>query len=310
MAQVAAPRCRPGGMSFLTAVFSYNRGQFLWNCVRSIERFCPETSIVVFDDHSDDSDTQEILRTIASRGHEVLASEPDADQTVHGSLYANMNRAMDLARERGLRVVHMVQDDVQLVWRNERLGKDVAAILDAFPRACHVGAHFWRRLGITHRTPFPEHRAYSSSSAGALGFVDVARMHEHGFRFGGAERGWTAELTALGLEAYHLGDPIVARVPWPNVARRGRMHGDEKLAVAEFFIKPLSAAAEQELRSRPLSVLPYGEDYYEPWGWRCWRPYPISPSYASWLKSIVVIAGQTRSLRGLVPRRVGAPVKA
>jgi hypothetical protein len=297
-------------MSFLTAVFSYNRGQLLWNCVRALERFCPETAIVVLDDHSEDPATQEVLGAIAARGHEVLPSEPTAEQTVHGALYANMNRAMDLARERGHRIVHMVQDDVQFVWRNDRLEDDVVSILDSFPHACHVGAHFWRRLGITDRKPFPEQRAYSSSSAGALGFVDVQRMHEHGFRFGGAEREWSAELAEVGLEAYHLADPVVARVPWPNVARRGRMHGDEKLAVAEFFIKPLSAAAQAKLRSRPLSVLPYGEDFYEPWGWRCWRPYPISPSYASWLKSIAVIAGQTRSVRGLVPRRVGAPLES
>ncbi len=194
-------------------------------------------------------------------------------------------------------MVHLIQNDVQFTWRNDRLGDDVAAILDAFPQACHVGAHFWRRLGITHRTPLPEQRAYRSATAGALGFVDVGRLRERGFRFGGRERGWSAELAALGLEAYSLGDPVVARVPWPNVARRGRMHGDEKTAAAEFFIKPLSTAKQDELRSRPLSVLPYGEDYYEPWGWRCWRPYPINPSYASWVKAIGTIARSCLLLR-------------
>lgn len=294
-------------MSFLTAVFSYNRGQLLWNCVRSIERFSPPTSLVVFDDRSDDSTTRQVLRRVAERGHELVASDGDVVDGVHGSLFANMNRALDLARTRGFRMLHLVQDDVQLVWRNDALADDVTAILDAFPMACQVTVHFWRRLGVTHPTLLPKQHAYRMTSTGDLGFVDVLRLSEHGFRFQSSEWASAATAASLGLEAYALGNPVVARIPWPMHARHRRMSGTKKTGAAEFLVKPLSAATQRELRSRALATLPYGEDYYTPWGWRCWQPYPISPSYANWIKAIGTIAFQRRSLSGLVPRRVGAP---
>ena len=49
-------------VKFMTAVFSYNRGQLLDNCVRSIEEFSPDTHITVFDDQSDEPETIETLR--------------------------------------------------------------------------------------------------------------------------------------------------------------------------------------------------------------------------------------------------------
>jgi len=52
-------------------VFSFNRGRFLENCVRSIEQCVPDASIIVFDDDSNDPATQEVLSDI-DRNHQVL----------------------------------------------------------------------------------------------------------------------------------------------------------------------------------------------------------------------------------------------
>jgi hypothetical protein len=262
---------------------------------------------VVFDDLSDDPATRDVLRLLAGRGHEVIETDDDATDAAHGNLFANMNRALDLAHTRGFRMLHLVQDDVQLAWRNEELARDVAGILDAFPNAGQVMVHFWRRLGIMSPTPLPDHRGYRMPSTGDLGFVDVAKLRERGFRFQTSERASAKTAASLALEAYSIADPVVARVPWPMHARHRRMSGGEKTAAGEFLVKPLTAAEQQELRSRALATWPYGEDYYTPWGWRCWKPYPISPSYASWIKAIGKIALERRSLSGLVPRRVGAP---
>jgi hypothetical protein len=54
----------------LTAIFSFNRGQLLDNCVRSVEKFSPDTPIAVFDDASDDPETLRVLREVADRDHE------------------------------------------------------------------------------------------------------------------------------------------------------------------------------------------------------------------------------------------------
>lgn len=159
------------------------------------------TTIVVFDDLSDDPATQEILRLISDRGHEVISSAGRAPDDAHGNLFANMNRALDLAGARGFRLLHLVQDDLQLVRRCDELADRVLAILDAFPDACQVMVHFMRRLGITYPVPVVEQRAYRMNSIGDLGFVDVRRLEQRGFRFQSSER---------------------ARLPPPPVARGAR----------------------------------------------------------------------------------------
>ena len=55
----------------LFCIFSFNRGQFLQNCVQSIERAAPHASIAVFDDSSDDDFTRGVLQEISQR-HAVL----------------------------------------------------------------------------------------------------------------------------------------------------------------------------------------------------------------------------------------------
>jgi hypothetical protein len=292
-------------LHFLTAVFSYNRGQLLENCVRSIERFSPSTDIVVFDDQSEDPRTRDALRYLVDRGHEVLESGSEGTDAVHGNLFTNMNRALDVAHRRGSRLLHLMQDDTQFLWREAALAENVTRILDAFPDACQVTTHFWRRLGITSPTILPDLRVYRMASTGDLGFVDVDRLLDRGFRFENSERGSALRARRIGLEAYSLADPVVARVPWPMHARHRRMLGKEKPAGGEFLLTPLDEPTVSSLLARDVQVLPYGEDYYAPWGWRCWKPYPISPSYASWLKALTTIAVQRRSLRGLVPRRAG-----
>ena len=267
------------------------------------------TTIVVFDDLSDDPATQEILRLISDRGHEVISSAGSASDDAHGNLFANMNRALDLAGARGFRLLHLVQDDLQLVRRSDELADRVLAILDAFPDACQVMVHFMRRLGIAYPVPVVEQRAYRMNSTGDLGFVDVRRLQQRGFRFQSSERASAGRAASLGLAPYAIADPVIARVPWPMHARHRRMSGKEKPRPGALLLKPLSSEVDAELRSRSLEQPPYGEDYFVPWGWRCWKPYPISPSYASWLKAIATIAVKRRSLRGLVPRRAGVPVE-
>jgi hypothetical protein len=291
-------------MTYLTAVFSYNRGRYLWNCVRSLEEFAPDATVVVFDDRSDDRDTREALDRIRARGHEVFVNE-EASNALNGNLRLNMTRALDLARDRDVRLLHLVQEDTQLVWRDEMLAARVRAVLDEFPRAWQVMAHFWKRLSFAHAEPVPERRIYKRRRGGDLGFVDVQRLQERGFRFEHTEYDDSARLCELGLEAYALADPVVARIPWPAHAPHGVMRGKVKPAQRELFVKPLVPAALSRLSERPLSLQPYAEDYCVPWGWRCWKPYPTGPSYKSWLKAIATVSLRQRTLKGLIPQRVG-----
>lgn len=128
-------------------VFSFNRGQFLQNCVSSIEACLPATSITIIDDRSTDPRTVQVLRSLAAR-YEILQSSPDA-LTEHktGGLSGGMNLAMSIAKARGNEYVLFLQDDMQLV--RPVLPRDLKAIESYFqsvPNTIQISSNFGRAL--------------------------------------------------------------------------------------------------------------------------------------------------------------------
>jgi|TARA_A100001518_G_C1225058_1_gene72474 hypothetical protein len=99
-------------MSFLTVcIFSFNRGKYLYNCIKSIQHCIPQANIVVFDDHSDDPDTIKCLNNIKDT---CTVIKPNKEGTIkHGGLYHNMNHALELLKNSPL--ICFLQDDTQLV---------------------------------------------------------------------------------------------------------------------------------------------------------------------------------------------------
>lgn len=292
--------------AFMTAVFSYNRGQLLSNCVRSIERFSPPTTLVVFDDRSDDPETVGVLEQIAARGHEVVVSE-DISIAEYGNHNANLDRAVQLARARGHRLLHLVEDDTQFVWHNPELPNQVSALFDVFPDAAQVSPLFWKFASKASGALFAEHSAYRLRQAPgcAIGFVDVDRLAERGFRHR-ADEAETIQLgDALGLELLAFVHPVVTRVPWPMYTRHRVRRGRRTGGARPFLVKPLDETAISRLVGRDLETPPYAEHYCFPWGWRCWSPYGWTSSHGTWARGLVIVAVRRRSIRGLIPRRVG-----
>ena len=294
-------------MSFLTAVFSYNRGQLLDNCVGSIEEFSPKTEIVVFDDRSDDPVAIETLARIAARGHEVIVNR-ETSEARHGNYYANLNSALILARDRGYRILHVVEDDTQFMWCDPTLEVAVLEIFEAFPQAAEVTVRFWKGAAKENWRPTIDgHRAYLGYGAPSChgGFVDVSRLLDHGFAYQESEAACQRLAGSLGFSGYALGDPVVGRIPWPAHARHRRMARRAVKSAKPFLLKPLAAEDIARLQRRVLAVPPRDEEYCIPWGWRCWAPYAGTSSYTDWARSLVSIARYRRSIRGLIPHRVG-----
>lgn len=114
-------------------VFSYNRGEFLANCVRSIEECVPEAGITVVDDRSTDRATQEELASIERR-HRVIHAGTGSGRK-HGGLYRNMQAALDGATDETLAC--FVQDDTQVVRRLD--DDDVTALTRRFEQCPDLG---------------------------------------------------------------------------------------------------------------------------------------------------------------------------
>jgi len=96
-------------------LFSYNRGKFLENCLESLWRCIPQHSIIIIDDHSDDPYTVYVLSRIGKHCEVILPKMELGSEYKTGGLSNNMNYALNLACERGIRRVLFIQDDMQMV---------------------------------------------------------------------------------------------------------------------------------------------------------------------------------------------------
>jgi hypothetical protein len=286
-------------------VFSFNRGELLENCARSLLRFQLEGDRVIFDDASDDPATLRALAGLSASGIRVITT-PVAEKAHHGSLYANMNRALDEAERCGCELVHFLQDDMQLLWRRRDLASHARELFGAYPDVIQLQLHFVKRLGKSRVALLPRRRAYRVLTLpGDLGVFHVARIRASGLSFEPNEAAWGNRARSLGLGVLATADPIAARVPWPRSARFGRMRGALVESAEELLLAPLDEGRIRALASRDPVRRPWGEDWIEPNGWRCWRPFPHDDSWLEWGFALTHSAIRQRSLQGLRPRRVG-----
>lgn len=92
-------------------IFSFNRGEFLDNCVRSVEQCVTSAEILIFDDCSDDARTLKILSKIGE-DHTLIPVQKNSGSK-HGGLYNNMQMALRICSNE--RIVCFLQDDMQIV---------------------------------------------------------------------------------------------------------------------------------------------------------------------------------------------------
>lgn len=140
-------------MTTLTVcIFSFNRGQYLRNCVESICACIPEADIVIFDDNSDDPETLAYLEKASDFCRIV---EPREVGTIkHGGLYHNMNAALDLLRNNPM--LCFLQDDTQLVRpvSHSEL-KEIGALFEKNPGLGFVHPCFIRGIDLKKRPVTP-----------------------------------------------------------------------------------------------------------------------------------------------------------
>ena len=109
-------------------IFSYNRGNFLQNCVNSLLRHTQNCRICIVDDHSTCADTQAYLQNLPA-GVELMTSQVK-ENARHGGLYNNMQMALDSAADDA--IVFFIQDDMQVV--RDITADDMKYIDDFFTR--------------------------------------------------------------------------------------------------------------------------------------------------------------------------------
>lgn len=288
----------------LFCIFSFNRGQFLQNCVQSIERAAPHASIAVFDDSSYDDFTRGVLQEISQR-HAVLQPRKTSTHKL-GGLYGNMQSALEYAKDEQL--VCFIQDDMQVVRQiSEQEVEDINGIFAADPALAFIQPCFLkgcnRARDVATLQYDADKKAYfrknTSQSAGrhfsAVLITKPARLLERNWVFARSEPENDLQARQLFGKMGHLYAPIAMWLP-EVPAYRGKKKtfalrwAEKKRGVGFYPFEMLSEAAQQELMCRPAEVLPFAEDFL-----KCindelpkpWMYYPLQGS--KWLKRLNIL---------------------
>lgn len=288
-------------MNVLICIFSFNRGQFLENCIHSIERCAPKAKIAVFDDDSNDEATREALDRIATT-HTVMQPGKKSQHKL-GGLYGNMQSALEYARNED--IVCFLQDDMQLVRPID--ASDIQAIDTAFNRderlaflhpcflkGCNRSRDEQSLMFDSNYNAYL--RSATSQSAGqyfsAVLLARPARLLEKHWVFAGSEPENDQQAKALFSRIGHLHAPFAMWLPEVPAYRGKRKTLALRLAERRrgcgFFPYTIMTGPQVlKLKSRSPEILPVAEDFLQCTNTDIPKPWAYYPMQGSrWLKKL------------------------
>lgn len=279
------------------AIFSFNRPAYLRNAVESARANLPGARIRVFDDNSTDP---ELLAYLDGLGDAVVRADARSSAR-HGGLYANMQRAFDMA-ERPLLL--MLQDDVQVVRPVDAEDMaDLERIFASDPKCAFVSVLFM--MGARMRrfrrllAPVPERGVYDApptlserNRQRRLAYFDVCLWN--------VERLRRADWSVLPTEDQNvrrardlfttmpvMKNPFVFFCPEVPFFRNRSQMLSARLA-ARFVgrdlksFRPFTPDDVAAFRARPISIWPRAEDFLHPADPRVVRPFVYKDVKARW----------------------------
>ncbi|WP_024461266.1 glycosyltransferase family A protein [Marinimicrobium sp. LS-A18] len=282
-------------------IFSFNRGPFLRNCVRSIEQCRPDARILVFDDDSSDEETLTVLKEI-EKAHRVVTPDK-AGSTKHGGLYDNMQSAIEILRDEPL--VCFLQDDTQVV--RPILDREIDSLRRLFAETPTLGfvQPCFLRASAKHRRPFRStgdqstellYRENRGQSAGVhysdLLITSPARLLKSGWQFQSSEPDNDRQASRLFGPMPYLYSPFAMWLPGVPAYRGKKKTWALKLAEKRgdcgfYPFEIWSQEASEAFLARPPQQLPIAEDYLSCAGAAPRKPWKYTPlSGHRWLKKL------------------------
>lgn len=276
----------------LFCVFSYNRGQYLDNCVDSIARCAPGAEVVIFDDRSNDPETVRILERLSAR-YQVVSSTHDPGHK-HGGLYANMQAALESVA--GDRLICFTQDDSQMV---RGLGPDDLRFIEGcfakrpemgFLSPAFVGQIMLRRIDPGAFAYDPEiglfFRTDARRSAGIY-YSDIflstsGRLRDAGWSFARGEPANQNQARSRFCPMGYMTAPFLMWLP-NGTAYRGKtktmaLRFAERIRRCGFY--PFETMTEDEVRAMEAAIppkLPVAEDFLRTIGETPRKPWIYNP---------------------------------
>lgn len=271
-------------------IFSYNRGPHLRNCVESVERCAKHSDIVIYDDASCDIETQDILKDLALR-HEVRIMNDKMSINQHGSLYSNMQHAIDSVK--GDEIIFFLQDDTQLVRDIRSEDMDfIKHYFEAFPKTGFIAPVFQKQ--ITRKKVldkflynedkdvyFCEHESKKEVAGTYYSDISITtskRLRDNNWKFFSGEYENEVQAKALFDKMGYTYAPLAMWLPNAPVYRNKKKSLAFRIAerINKSGLYPFCIMAEEEVErmcSRPVDQLPIAENHLsikykelrEPW---------------------------------------------
>ena len=288
-------------LSLDVAIFSYNRGAYLKNCVESLQRNMPGVRFTVYDDGSDEPGTLAYLQNLGENVRHMKSAGEDR----HGGYYYNMQAALDATQADYLL---MLQDDLQVVrpFAQEDLSR-IHQVFEQSPITVFISplfmkgskrAYFQQRyqpdagLRCYRWSADPQESGKVPQKYADIAVLHVARLRQSGWRFAGSEEANGALANTLFGDMVQVAEPWVFYVP-EEPAYRGRvLTFGAKLAVkmAGNTVKSfqdMSAQASVTFAQRDLSVYPFAEDFVDTVDPTVRKPYKFNAYRTRWLPLIL-----------------------
>lgn len=262
-------------------VFSYNRGQFLENCIQSIKSLASDCETIIIDDESTDPETIEVLHRAKAFFKVITPEEITTSEHKTGGLYNNMQLAITLTRKQNKKYAIFLQDDMQIV---RSIGNGDVTRWSQFFKAnpecmqiqsCFLKRWFYERdrknisLDSTETAFFrssSESAFEGFSSFSAVGIFNIDRLqtlYPH-FHQGEHKNNWYA--TKAGIKMGLAKNPFMMWLPFP-ISNRGKKRNlplqlIEALGQCGFYpYKYMSENDARRLKESPNSELPIAEEY-------------------------------------------------
>jgi glycosyltransferase involved in cell wall biosynthesis len=260
-------------------VFSYNRPQFLDNCLASIQRHSPGARVRVFDDDSRDPGVAEVLERWREQHSVRLIPRGAATAGLHGGLYNNMQRAFETGVSEGVELALYIQDDMQLVRDIRDFDIDNAKRYFATtPNTIELYVSYFKEMyRHINKDGFDfdnESKVYLSrvprkTAPGTfcdVGFFHFGRMKELAFSFAQGEGENAEKMLGSSFVMACYAYPFMMNLPFPKTeyyrSKQFLLRAAEWWVCAGFYpYEPMSPAKVAGLLERDLETLPEAEDY-------------------------------------------------
>ena len=283
------------------AIFSYNRGDYLKNCVESLHRNMPGVRFTVYDDGSDEPLTLTYLQSLGEHVRHMKSAGDDR----HGGYYNNMQAALDATQADYLL---MLQDDLQVVRpfaHQDLLGID--QIFQQSPDVAFLSPVFLKgsKRAYFQKSYQPDHqlRCYRwLADPLDLGkvprkYADVALLHVGRLRgktwqFASSEEGNGVLADSLFGDMVQVAEPWVFYIP-EEPAYRGRvltfgaklaarMSGNQVKAFVD-----MSPQTNAMFAQRSLCTYPFAEDFVDTVDPSVRKPYKFNVYRTRWLPLVL-----------------------